>query len=409
MNKAPFLRIPAIIIIVQLSNETIERIKERNDSAGGSYSEGACLNSEAVRRKNSKPEDPYLRPPFFRDIDRIIHSRAYSRYIDKTQVFYFIDNEHITHRSIHVQLVSKIARTIGRALGYNEDLIEAAALGHDIGHTPFGHTGEKFLDRLCKSHGIGGFMHNVQSVRFLDRLEECDLTLQVLDAILCHNGEVTDCCITPGRNFSWEHFDEKPAEAEKGTEPFPETFEGCIVRFADTIAYLGRDLLDAIEVGLVKRSPDDIPASFNALVNSSGSYRDINGLIIDSLCRDIIETSIDTDCISFSDEAYNCVVDLKNYNYRNIYENERLHEQDYKIENMFRTVFEHYLSDVECENRSSLVYRDLIDSETVPGSYIESLKPAEIVRDYIAGMTNRYFESVFKKIILPERKFRDFG
>ncbi len=394
---------------MQLSSETIDKIRERNSLADGIYSKNACLNSEAVRRKNTKPEDPYLRPPFFRDIDRIIHSRAYSRYIDKTQVFYFIDNEHITHRSIHVQLVSKIARTIGRALGYNEDLIEAAALGHDIGHIPFGHTGEKYLDTLCKKHNAGGFKHNVQSVRFLDKLEECDLTLQVLDAILCHNGEVTDCCIVPEKDFSWENFDRKLAKAEGGTEPVPATFEGSIVRFADTIAYLGRDLQDAVEVGLVDSSLDDLPESLQSMLRESGSFRDINGFVIDSLCRDIIETSIDSDCISFSGETYSFVSDLKEYNYSTIYENKRLHEQDYKIELMFETIFEHYLSDLESENRQSLIYRDLIDLDMVQRSYIESLSPPEIVRDYIAGMTNSYFESVFKKIVLPERKFRDFG
>jgi len=394
---------------VKLSNGTIDKIKERYDSAGDAYSKDACPDSEAVRRKNTKPEDPWLRPPFFRDIDRIIHSRAYSRYIDKTQVFYFIDNEHITHRSIHVQLVSKIARTIGRALGYNEDLIEAAALGHDIGHTPFGHTGEQFLDEMCRKRGIGGFKHNIQSVRFLDKLEECDLTLQVLDSILCHNGEVTDCCITPERDFSWEHFDRKLAETEAGADPFPETFEGCIVRFADTIAYLGRDLQDAIEVGLVDSSLDGLPESLHSLMEESGSYRNINGFVIDSLCRDVIETSIDSGCISFSEDAYSLVLELKKYNYSTIYENERLHEQDYKIRLMFETVFEHYLSDLECERHESLIYRDLIESESFQKEYIESLKPAEAVRDYIAGMTNSYFESVFKKIVLPERKFRDFG
>lgn len=394
---------------MRLSTKTIEKIKDRYDSAGKAYSKDVCTDAEAVRRKNTKPEDPWLRPPFFRDIDRIIHSRAYSRYIDKTQVFYFIDNEHITHRSIHVQLVSKIARTIGRALGYNEDLIEAAALGHDIGHTPFGHTGENFLDELCRKHGAGRFRHNVQSVRFLDRLEECDLTLQVLDAILCHNGEVNDCCIKPKRDFSWENFDRKLAEAVKGADPFPETFEGCIVRFADTIAYLGRDLQDAIEVGLIESSPGDLPESLCHLMNDNDSYRDINGLLIDFLCRDIIETSMDNECISFSDDAYSIVVDLKKYNYSTIYENKKLHEQDYKIKLMFETVFEHYLSDLKSENHESLVYRDLIESELFQNGYIENQKPAEIVRDYIAGMTNSYFESVFKKIVLPERKFRDFG
>ncbi len=227
--------------------------------------------------------------------------------------------------------------------------------------------------------------------------------------MLCHNGEVTDCCITPERDFSWKHFDKKLAGAEAGSDPSPATFEGCLVRFADTIAYLGRDLQDAIEVGLIDESLDDLPGDLRKLMKENASYRDINGLVIDSFCRDIIETSIDSDCIAFSDDVYSLVLELKEYNYRKIYENPRLHEQDYKLKLMFDTVFEYYLSDLESENRSSLIYSDLIDSEAFQRSYIESLKPPEIVRDYIAGMTNSYFESVFKKIVLPERKFRDFG
>ncbi len=127
-----------------------------------------------------------------------MHSKAYSRYIDKTQVFFLIDNDHITHRVLHVQLVSKIARTIGRALGLNEDLIEAISLGHDIGHVPYGHMGENFLKELCeKTYNIGTFAHNVQAIQFLDKIENLYLTVQVLDGILCHNGEVNNKILTP--------------------------------------------------------------------------------------------------------------------------------------------------------------------------------------------------------------------
>ena len=131
----------------------------------------ACLSSQAVRRKE---EDHILmghRQNFSLDVDRILHSLAYSRYIDKTQVFYLIKNDHITHRVLHVQLVSKIARTVGRLLRLNEDLIEAIAIAHDIGHTPFGHDGERFLTEVSKAYGLGPFFHNVQSVRFLEKIE----------------------------------------------------------------------------------------------------------------------------------------------------------------------------------------------------------------------------------------------
>ena len=177
----------------------------------------AARSDQAVRRKNRKPED--IRTPYSRDADRIIHTRAYSRYIDKTQVFYLVENDHITHRVIHVQLVSKIARTIGRCLRLNEDLIEAIALGHDIGHIPYGHFGESCLSDLCKKHDIGKFFHNVQSVRFLDRIEDQDLTMQVLDGILCHNGETDDVRISPEPCPDWVRSTVKSRPMQMGSGP----------------------------------------------------------------------------------------------------------------------------------------------------------------------------------------------
>ena len=150
-------------------------------------SEKACKSNECIRLNGDKKD---IRPEFFRDIDRIIHSQGYTRYIDKTQVYSFTDNDHITHRVLHVQLVSKIARTIGRALRLNEDLIEAIALGHDIGHSPFGHVGEKFLNEICKKEKIGYFCHNAQSVRILKDIENVNISVQTLDGILAHNGEL---------------------------------------------------------------------------------------------------------------------------------------------------------------------------------------------------------------------------
>ncbi|MGD9336773.1 MAG: HD domain-containing protein, partial [Syntrophobacterales bacterium] len=155
-------------------------------------SPNATLSTAAVRRRAEERVERGHRQHFSLDADRILHSLAYTRYIDKTQVFYLVDNDHITHRVLHVQFLSKIARDIGRFLRLNEDLIEAVALGHDIGHAPFGHDGERYLSAICSGHGIGGFQHNVQSVRFLDRIERkgrgWNLSLQVLDGILCHDG-----------------------------------------------------------------------------------------------------------------------------------------------------------------------------------------------------------------------------
>ncbi|MBA7468649.1 Deoxyguanosinetriphosphate triphosphohydrolase-like protein [subsurface metagenome] len=231
----------------------------------------ATRNAAYLRRSGHKLEEPVIRPPFFRDADRIVHSKAYSRYIDKTQVFYLVQNDHITHRVLHVQLVSKIGRTIGRALGLNEDLIEAIALGHDIGHVPYGHLGEKFLDELCREHGIGGFRHNVQSVRFLDGVEDCDLTLQVLDGILCHNGEVHDRSLTVEGEAGWDSFAEKLRRIGGGGDALPLTSEGCVVRCADSISYLGRDLQDALEVEVIgDRDLQDFPENCMALFGITG-------------------------------------------------------------------------------------------------------------------------------------------
>src|SRR4030042_194761 len=223
----------------------------------------ACLSRDAVRKK---PEEKVLkghRQSFSLDTDRILHSLSYSRYIDKTQVFYLIKNDHITHRVLHVQLVSKIARPIGRLLGLNEDLIEAISLGHDIGHAPFGHDGEKFLSDLSLQYGLGHLLHNLQSVRALERIEKkgrgWNLTLQVLDGILCHDGELHSQALHPDREKDFQKINKeiKDKEDDPSINLYPMTMEGCVVRMADTISYIGRDIEDAIRLGLIKR--DDIP------------------------------------------------------------------------------------------------------------------------------------------------------
>lgn len=193
------------------------------------FSDRACLSSEALRFKDEDTIQRGHRQNFSIDADRILHSLAYSRYIDKTQVFYLIKNDHITHRVLHVQLVSKIGRNIGRLLRLNEDLIEAIALGHDIGHAPFGHDGEVFLSALCESQGIGAFLHNIQSVRFLQEIERkgrgWNLTLQVLDGIFCHDGEIHSQSLKPHRHKRFSDFYEqtKQKQADPRTDFLPMT------------------------------------------------------------------------------------------------------------------------------------------------------------------------------------------
>ncbi|NMB78436.1 MAG: HD domain-containing protein [Methanomicrobiales archaeon] len=363
----------------------------------------ATISADAIRRHNRTPED--IRTPFSRDADRIIHTRAYTRYIDKTQVFYLVENDHITHRVIHVQLVSKIARTIGRCLRLNEDLIEAIALGHDIGHIPYGHFGETCLAEICRQQGIGSFHHNVQSVRFLDRIEDQDLTMQVLDGILCHNGEADDVRISPVPCSSWSAFDKKVQDASDGKSPgAPMTLEGCVVKFADTIAYIGRDLQDAREVGLIA-DDNRIPARCREVLGED------NRRIIDTLIHDLLENS-NTETkgyIAYSRDVEAALIELRSFSRRHIYDNPVLCSEREKIRAMYSTLFAVYLDDIAAGQHTSRIYSDFIDSGHISRNYLTSATPAEVARDFIAGMTDRYFAKRYEECVIPRRiegKFR---
>ncbi|MCX6688428.1 MAG: HD domain-containing protein [Methanoregula sp.] len=361
------------------------------------FSPGAAKSADAVRRQKNRTED--LRTPYSRDADRIIHTRAYTRYIDKTQVFYLVENDHITHRVIHVQMVSKIARTIGRSLRLNEDLIEAIALGHDIGHIPYGHFGETCLSRICEQNGIGKFFHNVQSVQFLDQIEACDLTMQVLDGILCHNGEADDIRIEPEPCPDWAAFDEKVRIHAAGRRSSaPMTLEGCVVKFADTIAYIGRDLQDARDVGLVN-DITPVPEECTRILGST------NREIINTLIYDLLQHS-DSDgagYISYSQDVEQALINLRTFSRMYIYENPKLTAERDKIERMFRMLFDRYLDDLLDRNTSSRIFTEFIATDWISKKYVESASPAELVRDFIAGMTDRYFAKQFEECVIPRR------
>lgn len=232
----------------------------------------ACKNEEAIYFKASEND---FRTPFSRDVDRILYSLSFQRYMDKTQVFSFKENDHLTKRMIHVLYVSKIARTIGRALGLNEDLIEAGALGHDLGHTPFGHVGEAILNEISLRAGCGYFNHNVHSVRLLMNIENYgngkNITLQTLDAILCHNGELVMGKYEPKWNKTKDDFlrDYERTYKDKNSslQLIPMTLEGCVVRISDLIAYLGRDIDDAIRMKLL--TWEDVPNNITSVLGKS--------------------------------------------------------------------------------------------------------------------------------------------
>jgi len=367
----------------------------------------AALSRTGIRRRQK--DQTGHRQAFALDADRILHSRSYTRYIDKTQVFYMVSNDHITHRVLHVQLVSKIARTIGRFLRLNEDLIEAIALGHDIGHPPFGHDGEKELARLCQEHGLPPFQHNVQSIQFLERLERkgrgWDLTLQTLDGILCHDGEIHSRFLKPVRQKDFTVFDrELQAKSNNpATELFPMTLEGCVVRLCDTIAYIGRDIEDAIELKLIRRS--DIPAGCREVLG------DTNGTIVYHLVEDLITNSLASgrggeflqDSIGFSPGVSAGLKELKAFNYRHIYMNPAIKRDFPKIRNCYRVLFETYFDQVVKMETATEIFAEMLDS--MEPYYVEKHAPAEIVRDFIAGMTDDYFlkEAAFYGCPIPEK------
>jgi dGTPase len=352
-------------------------------------SDRAALNSGAIRRAPEERGDTEYRQNFSIDVDRILHAHAYARYIDKTQVFYLIKNDHITHRVLHVQLVSKIARTIGRYLKLNEDLIEAISLGHDIGHAPFGHDGERYLSGLCENFGIGSFQHNVQSVQFLDKVERkgigWNLCLQTLDGILCHDGEVHNQMLQPASGKTFEDIDQeleiKTSDPRTGLTPM--TLEGCVVRIADTIAYVGRDVEDAIRPNLIDRS--ELPRDCVECLGNT------NGTIVFNLVTDIIQTSFQKPYVAFSPDISDALKRLKTFNLERIYLNPVVKKHSANLKNLFGFLFKKYLSDIRSIDRSSVIFSRFLNG--MSPAYIENHSSAEIVRDFIAGMTDEYFLS----------------
>lgn len=388
----------------ELEKKVVKEFAERERKILSSY---ATPSTSGVRRYEG--EFPNIRPSFSRDGDRILHSAAFTRYIDKTQVFSLSENDLITHRVIHVQLVSKISRIIARALQLNEDLVEAIALGHDIGHTPFGHDGEEHLNNeVTQKLGKESFYfrHGVQSVRALDKLEgrrmpgksgrSLNLTLQVLDGIVCHDGEDLRQSISPNRGKNWNAFDSEVErkKTKKEVEIAPMTLEGCLVRFVDTIAFLGRDIEDAISIGLIKW--DEFPKILG----------DSNRDIVNNLAMDIIEQSRGRDEISYSATRFDQLRILRDFNYRRIYNNPLIKTQKYKIREMFDSLYRRFLSDVKEGRSDSPIFFDhinIIDRGDAERSYFRETPSEIIVIDYMAGMTDDYFVNIFTEIFTPRK------
>ena len=383
--------------------ETKERIQANLASKEKMLSPYASRSASAVRFRS---EESDLRPDFFHDADRVIHSYCYSRYIDKTQVFYLVENDHITHRVLHVQLVSKIARTIGRFLNLNEDLIEAISLGHDVGHTPFGHDGERILSQFLESQNQGIFEHNVQSFRLFHELEAygkgLNLTAQVLDGIICHNGEILQNNYGRNPHKTPENLLEEYRNSLQGTlkskAMIPMTLEGCVMRISDVIAYIGRDIEDAIILKLIER--ESLPREITDVLGNK------NGTIVNTLITDLVNNSIGKESLTFSQDVFDALNQLKNWNYENIYLNPKKASQDEKIKTMFKTVLEECFNELGASDKASGInhwYHSMRDE------YKESNSKARIVADYVAGMTDDFLMNTYKKIVTPKSFGIDFS
>lgn len=310
--------------------------------------------SENSRGRDAEEPPCDIRPVYQRDRDRILHSKSFRRLKDKTQVFLSPKGDHYRTRLTHVLEVSQNARTIAKALRLNEDLVEAIALGHDLGHTPFGHAGERTLDRLCE----GGFKHNVQSVRIVEKLEKdgegLNLTWEVRDGILNHK-----------------------------TSGNPATLEGGIVRLSDKIAYVNHDIDDAIRAHVMRE--EDIPIELRRVLGFTTRER------LNTLIHDIITTSQNRNVIRMSDEVEAALKRLRAFMFEHVYTNPVAKGEEKRVEELLERLFEYYME--HPEEISQMNYRML-----------ELGEPKDrIICDYIAGMTDQYAVAKFNAIFVPKQ------
>ena len=320
-----------------------EIIEEREKN---SLSERAALSCKAAKRARYEKPCP-IRTAFQRDRDRIIHSKAFRRLKHKTQVFISPTGDHYRTRLTHTLEVSQIARTIARALGLNEDLTEAIALGHDLGHTPFGHSGEAVLNGFLEKFGMS-FDHNIQSLHVADNIEKLNLTQEVRNGIMSH---------------PW-------------TFPRARTLEGAIVRYADRIAYINHDIDDSIRSGIIKKR--DIPKRYFDFIGSNP---------VDAFVKDVIRNSMDKDSVSMSKRGESVLRGLYSFMFKKVYTSPASQIENVKVAHIINSLFGYFMK----------------NPAKVPG-YKNGMKKKEfvsLIRDYIAGMTDRFAVSMFKDLFIP--------
>lgn len=327
-----------------------EQLEEREITYLSPY---AALSRESRGRK--KPEQECdIRPVFQRDRDRILHCKAFRRLKQKTQVFLLPKGDHYRTRLTHTLEVSQNARTIAKALRLNEDLVEAIALGHDLGHTPFGHAGERALSEVCPF----GFRHNEQSVRVVEYLERqgegLNLTWEVRDGILNHK--------TSGK---------------------PGTLEGEIVRLSDKIAYINHDIDDAIRGGLLKE--DDIPEEYREVLGPSTRIR------LDTMVHNVITNSMERPEIRMSQDVADAMTGLREFMFANVYQNPAAKGEEDKAVDMIANLYEYYMRHI------GLLPQQFLEMMEKKGETKE-----QVVCDYIAGMTDNYAVKKFEEYFVPE-------
>lgn len=376
-----------------LDEAQIERLREYTAATESLYSEYAARDGQAVRLYESTYSDP-LRTQFAMDADRIINCKFFNRGSDKTQVFSFYKNDDITRRASHVHLVSRIARKIGKALRLNLELIEAIAIGHDIGHTPFGHAGERFLNELYYSHAGKYFNHNVHSVRVLNYITHNNLTVQTLDGIICHCGEKVD-----------ERYEPAPLPTADGFRQMfedcytlpnavkhlrPATLEGCVVRLSDMIAYIGKDRQDAM---------------YSLGMNPKFEHAELgvtNSQIIEKVTNDVVANSLDKPYLSISADVYAALESYKAENYEKIYRLPAVNEPyDNIVKPMMEKMYEKLLRDVREKTADSIIFRHYLSDGYVRKHYYgdgDELRdaPEDVVTDFIASMTDDYFLDAYR-------------
>lgn len=348
-------------------------------------------------RLEKRTED--IRGPYFRDQTAVIHSFPFRRLKHKAQVFFSPNNDHVCTRIEHAFHVATIAATIARALGLNYELAYAIGLAHDLGHAPFGHSGEEVLRK--KTNAIGGFIHEIHGLRVVDKLgnrgKGLNLTYAVRDGIICHCGEAPDQRIKPrSESISLESICSRNI--------FPSSYEGCIVRMSDKIAYLGRDLEDALYGGFITR--DQVPQIIDKELGTT------NGEIIDSLVIDVINNSKETGEISLSNSKYEVMQNLYNFSRESIYRHEAINRYRSYCEKLLESIFDYLIELYMKWNNNYEKYQDspvLLDNRF--GRYLfsmsqlyqaEKASALHIVRDYTAGMTDGYALKCMKEISFPE-------